>query len=254
MWRPDGWDARIRIGVVAPHADVGPECELQAMAPAEVTIHGARVPFGAMAAGGEMDPTIPLAPVRAFAEPPHIDEAVELLAAAPIDAIAVGFTSTAYVIGHDGEAAMIERLAKRSRGIPVCSTCTAAVDALKLLGASRLALVNPPWFDAELDGLGATFFESQGFEVVYHSPAGLPSDQSRIEPADLYEWVRAHVNDDSEAVFLGGNGFRTVGAIESLEQALERPVLTANQVLFWAALRAADASVPVSGYGEIFSR
>jgi maleate isomerase len=254
MWRPDGWGARIRIGVLAPHADVGPECELQAMAPANVTIHATRVPFGGMAAGGGMDPTIPLAPVRAFAEPPHIDEAVELLAGAPIDAIAVGFTSTAYVIGHDGEAAMIERLAKRSRGIPVCSTCIAAVEALRLLGASRLALINPPWFDAELDGLGAAYFESQGFEVVYHSPAGLPSDQSQIEPADLYEWVRAHVNDDSEAVFLGGNGFRTVGTIEALDEALGRPVLTANQVVFWAALRAAEANVPVEGYGEIFSR
>jgi maleate isomerase len=117
-----------------------------------------------------------------------------------------------------------------------------------------LNLVSPPWFDAQLDGLGVSYFESQGFEVVYHSPAGLPSDQNRIDPAELYEWVRAHVNDDSDAVFIAGNGFRAVGTIEALEQDLRRPVLTANQVLFWAALRAAEARVPVSGYGEIFSR
>src|SRR4051794_19939946 len=108
--RPDGWEARTRIGVLTPHADLGPESELKAMARADVGVHASRVPFGAMAAGGGMDPTIPLAPVAAFAERPELDTAAELLAAAPIDAIAFGFTSSAYVIGRDGERAMIARL------------------------------------------------------------------------------------------------------------------------------------------------
>jgi maleate cis-trans isomerase len=91
-WKRDGWEASVRIGVLTPHADVGPESELQAMAPQGVAIHATRVPFGAMAAEGAMDPTIPLAPVRAFAEPPHLDDAAELLAAAPLKAITYGFT------------------------------------------------------------------------------------------------------------------------------------------------------------------
>ena len=52
MWQPDGWDVRTRIGVLTPHADVGPESEIRAMAPESVGVHAARVPFGAMAAGG----------------------------------------------------------------------------------------------------------------------------------------------------------------------------------------------------------
>ena len=80
MWKPDGWQASVRIGLLTPHADIGPECELHAMAPGDVSIHAARVPFGAMAAGGVMDPTIALAPVRAFSEPPHLDDAAALLA------------------------------------------------------------------------------------------------------------------------------------------------------------------------------
>src|SRR5436309_1363707 len=102
MWKPDGWDVGWRIGVLTPHADVGPESELRVMAPSDVGIYAARVPFGAMAAGGAMDPTIPLAPVRAFAEPPGVDDAAELLAAAPVGAIAFAFTSSAYVIGASG--------------------------------------------------------------------------------------------------------------------------------------------------------
>jgi hypothetical protein len=36
-------------------------------------------------------------PVRAFADPPLVDDAAELLASAPLHAIAYGFTSSSYV-------------------------------------------------------------------------------------------------------------------------------------------------------------
>jgi maleate isomerase len=81
-----------------------------------------------------MDPTIPLAPVKAFAEPPHVDDAAELPAAAPLSAIAYGFTSSAYVIGVDGEAEMINRLEQRNHGIPVVAPCAAMVEGLRALG------------------------------------------------------------------------------------------------------------------------
>src|ERR671921_2675134 len=255
MWQSDGWDVRVRIGVLTPHADVGPESELQAMAPPGVRIHAARVPFGAMTAGGVMDPTIPLAPVTAFAEPPHLDNAAELLAAAPLNAIAYGFTSSAYVIGVEGEAEMIARLEGRTRGIPVAAACRAVVEGLRVLAARRIALVDPPWFDIELNGLGRRYYESAGFEVVYSAPCGLPSDQKKITPADLHAWVSDHVSTtDAEALVFGGNGFRTVGAIAALEEDLGRPVVTPNQALLWAALRVADADVgSVIDYGHLFS-
>jgi maleate isomerase len=254
-WKRDGWEATIRIGVLTPHADVGPESELQAMAPQGVAIHATRVPFGAMAAGGVMDPTIPLAPVRAFAEPPHVDNAAELLAAAPLNAIAYGFTSSAYVIGVEGEAEMIARLERRTRGIPVVVTCRAAVEGLRVLGARRIALIDRPWFDTELNRLGRRYYESAGFEVVYSAPCGLPSDQTKITPADLHAWVSEQVlTTDADAIVFGGNGFRAVGAIAALEEDLGRSVVTANQALLWAALRVADVDPgSVSDYGRLFS-
>ena len=56
------------------------------------------------------------------------------------------------------------------------------------------------------------------------------------------------------AARIGGNGFRAVGAVAAIERDLDRPVLTANQVLLWAALRAASGDVRgVQGYGRVFS-
>ena len=251
MWQPDGW-AQIRIGLLIPHADVGPESEFSAMAPAEVSIHAARVPFGAYKAGGVMDQTLASDPVRAFAEPPLVDDAAEMLAAIPLHAMVYGFTSSSYLKGAADDEALRTRLQSRTRGIPVVIPCAAAIRALTALAAKRLALISPPWFSTAINQQGVRYFQAQGFEVVYSGSADLPSDQQAIQPRQLFEWVRKNTPQNAEVVFIGGNGFRAAGVIKALEHDLARPVLTANQVAFWSALRLANARVTISNYGRIF--
>jgi maleate isomerase len=254
MWQPDGWDARARIGILMPHFDLGPEAEFGAMAPEGVTIHSTRVRIGVAMPAVASDPRIALAPVRAFAEPPAIDDAAELLAAAPLQAIAYGFFSSSYILGVVGDRALQARLEERTHGTPVIIPGLAALRALRVLGVRRLALIDPPWFSAELNRMGAEYFRSQQIDVVYAAPAsGLPNSQHDQHPGRVYEWVRAHLPADAEGVVIGGNGFRTVGAIRALEEDTGRPILTANSVTFWNALRAAGVRTPVTQYGRIFA-
>jgi maleate isomerase len=63
-----------------------------------------------------------------------------------------------------------------------------------------------------------------------------------------------YVGDDAEGVFIGGNGFRVVAAIEPLEAAIGRPVLTSNQVLLWKLLAHVAAPFDISGFGRLFAR
>jgi maleate isomerase len=42
--------------------------------------------------------------------------------------------------------------------------------------------------------------------------------RSTINPSELYDWIVTH----SDAVFIGGNGFRSVGVIAALEEDLGR--------------------------------
>lgn len=251
MWQPDGW-AQTRIGVLTPHADVVPEAEFGAMAPDGISIHAGRVPFVAYKPGGAVNGTLADDPVRAFADPPLLDDAAELLASAPLQAIAYAFTSSSYVRGSVDDTKLRQRLETRTRGIPVIVTCAAAVTALIALRTKRLALFSPPWFSAEIDQRGARYFHSQGFEVVHSGPAGLPLDQQAVQPGQLYEWVRVHTPKSAEAVFIGGNGLRAIGIIKALEENLGRPILTANQVAFWQALALSGSRVPIVGYGQIF--
>ena len=254
MWQPDGWGFRARLGILVPHAAIGSESELAAMAPAGVSIHATRVPLGVMRAGGLMDPTIALEPVRAFADPPLVDEAAELLAAAPLHAIGFAFTSSSYVRGAADDEVLRRRLEARTHGIPVAISSVSAVLGLGKLGVSRVALVDPPWFSPELTALGVDYFTGQGFEVAHAASAEVPSEQRAINPGQLFEWIREHVPVEADVVYIGGNGLRAVGIIQALEEDLRIPVLTANQVLLWHLLRLAGTHVPVTGYGRLFDR
>jgi maleate isomerase len=79
-----------------------------------------------------------------------------------------------------------------------------------------------------------------------------PNTGSVTNPAEIYEWVRRHVPSSAQAVFIGGNALRAIGVIAALEDDLSRPVLTANQVSLWYALRVAGAEVSVDDYGQLF--
>lgn len=227
-------------GSVDPDFDPVPESEMAAMAPRGISIHGSRV---------ARQPGSP----RTFAEPPHVDTAVELLTQLRPRFILFAFTSSSYVMGTEGDKVVRARLESRSGKIPVLFTCSAATEALRRLGAHRVALVHPPWFAEELEAQGASFFRSQGFEVLRSSRI-LPSRSfTEVAPAEVYEWTRANVPSAADAVFIGGNGLRAIGAIVALEEAMRKPVLTANQVLFWQAVRIAGVASRVTGYGRIFA-
>lgn len=241
----------IRVGVLSPHAAIGPEAEFPAIAPGRVVTCVARVSSDGTAVGVGAIPTT-LSGLRALTAPPFLDAAADMLGRCSVDVIGYASTSSAYAIGFDAEAAVVSRLSQQV-GIPVVATCASAVLALHLLDVERIALVDPPWFDPELNELGAAYFQSQGFDVLSSTSADLSRDPRRIEAAAVFEWTSRHLSEDAEAVFIGGNGFRAAGAVAQLEAAIGRPVLTSNQVLLWNLLAHAGATLEVSGYGRLFA-
>lgn len=221
------------------------------MAPPGVVIHAGRAPF--IVGSRRATPATSLARARAFAGP-GVDDAVELLGAAPLDAIGYAFVASAYVIGLQGEAEMVARFERRTHGIPVLPAGAATVHALGALHARRVALILAPWFAPELVELGRSYYESAGFDVAYSAVSDLPNDQTKITPGDLHGWVSEHVPEEADATVIVGSGFRAAGVIAALEEDLGRPVVTANQALLWSALRAAGADPgSVSGYGRLFA-
>jgi maleate isomerase len=245
------YEPMISVGVLTPHAAVGPESELPEMAPGQVVTHVTRIAVaGANASTPGTPPTSPSG-LRALTEPSALDRAAAALARRSVDVIGYASTSTGYAIGSDAEATMVERLSQRW-SLPVVSSSLSAGAALKALDVRRVALVHPPWFDRELNDLGTAYFRSQRFDVVSSESADLVNDPRRIEPGAVVDWISRHLSDDAEAVFIGGTGFRAAGAIAELEERIGRPVLESNQVLLWSILAGVATSIRVGGYGRLF--
>ncbi len=240
----------IRIGVITPHTTPGPEVEFASMAGSRVTTRIARV-TGCVEATHD-DPTAPPA-LRELTRPRYLDRAAETLQGPPMDVVAYASTTSAYAVGAVAERAAVSRLADLT-GLPVGSTGSASLHALEVLGVERVALVGAPWFSAEFNELGAAYYAGQGFDVVSSESAHLPRDPDLIEAAAVVDWVTRQVGDAAEAVVFGGNGFRTASAIAQLEAAIDRPVLTANQVLLWEILSLARSGLDIDGYGRLFAR
>lgn len=239
----NGCDLVITIGVLTPHATPGPEVELPAIASGNLVTRVVRVV--------ESDPPTTAPVLRALTAPAVLDRAADALVNDSIDVVAYASTTSAYVIGFEAETAMIARLASRL-ALPAVATCASAVAALRVLQVERIALIGAPWFELELNELGASYFRSQGFDVLSSRSAALSQDPARIEPDDVLEWATRNVPDDAEAIFIGGNGFRAAGAIDALERSIGRPVLESNQVLLWGVLTVTGAALPVHGYGRLF--
>jgi len=255
MWRADGWDAEFKLGIVTPHADVGPEAETQAMLSGRsATVHGARIDFSPMHPGGHIDEKIAHDPVLQFIHPDVIDRTVESLSSAPLDAIGLAFTSSSFKVGAAGESSLLARLTKLSHGIRLATTGMAAVAAIQHLELDRIAVMAPSWFDEDLCRAGHSYFHEHGVDVISVTPSGPAGGPLTINPGRMAEAVGILAESTgAKAVFVAGNGQRSVGAIDQVEREMGITMLTANQVLLWSCLESADMRKDVVGYGRLFT-
>jgi len=245
--------ARLTVGVVTPHTAAGPEVELPAMTSGRVDTVMSRTgpPPGVSRAPWQIAVPAPAhAELRASTTPAAIDGAAVTFRGRTLAAVAHASTTSGYVIGHRGEAALVERLSQRF-GVPAVASCAAAVAALRAHGVGRVQVVHPPWFDDEFDKLGDAYWRSQGFDAVVTNAGGLRADPAQVEPQQVVEWVEQHIEDRTEAVFLAGNGFRAAGAVEELELRTDRLVVEANQALLWAVLASTGAGWDITGHGRL---
>ena len=71
----------------------------------------------------------------------------------------------------------------------------------------------------------------------------------------LVAFVRAGDRPEADVVLVPDTALHTARSLATLEEAVGKPVLTANQVSVWEALRLAGHDTPARpGFGTLFSR
>jgi maleate isomerase len=237
-WQSDGVGSRARVGVLTPDFDPVPESEITAMAPLGISVHASRIARRPQA--------------RGYTEAPHVDDAVDRLAELAPPAILFGYSSSSYVIERQEENALRARVERKVAGTTFILPTLATVAALRALKINRIAIMHPPWFSADMNANGERYYRGHGFEVVRCERMTPARTFAEVQPAEVFERARALVPSDAEALVIAGNGLRAAGAVAALEAELKRPVVTANQVLLWAALRHLGGANTVTRYGRIF--
>lgn len=239
---------RLTVGVLTPHAAVGPEVEIPEMASARLDVIVARVP--GRGDTGATNPPSRAAELRLLATPSALRPPIASLHRPSVDVIAYASTTSGYAIGPAAEASLTRHL-RQLAGVPIVTSGLAAIQALRTFGVRRVALVHPPWFDDEMTDLGANYFRDQEIDVVTLTATPLPKHPDRVRPQQVIDYVSDQVGASTEAIFLAGTGFRAAPAIEELERRTGQLVLEANQVLLWSILTATEAKLQIDGYGKL---
>jgi len=162
---------------------------------------------------------------------PVVDDMVTAL---DPDVVAYACTSGSFLRGLAGCRELRERM--ESAGCRAAgSTSEFLLEALASLGAERVAVASP--YDGEMTNALVEFLESAGFVVAGVSNLGMTGDPKTVERDEVRKLALAADRVEADALFLSCTNLHTFDIIAGLEEQLRKPVLTANQVTMWGALR-----------------
>lgn len=214
------------IGVVTPF-DFALDRELWRWVPDDVSLYLTRLPYVPVPMTVEM--------ATAISDVGGVYRATrDVLTPEPL-VVAYACTSGSFIEGIKGEHTLVQTM--RAAGAPATVTTSGALtDALGLLGVKRLAIATP--YIEGVTGRLVSYLGECGVETVSSMGLGMLSHIWRVSYGEVVDTVRAVDRQEADALFISCTDLPTYDIIEPLERALAKPVLTANQVTMWGALRA----------------
>lgn len=219
------------IAIVAPF-DFALDRELWRWIPEDVSLHLTRTPF--------VPVEVSLDQARLVSEHLTLRAAVQALHAVSPEVVAYACTSGSFVAGRLGERAMCRAMTEAGE-IPAVTTSGALLEALLEVGARRVAVVTP-YTRSVTDSLEG-FLDEAGIEVIGRSYLGLTRQIWRVPYQEVVKMAREAVaggpgaDGAPDALFISCTNLPTYDVIPQLEAELRMPVLSANRVTVWAALR-----------------
>ncbi|MER6994819.1 decarboxylase [Streptomyces sp. NPDC000410] len=221
-----GGPARQRgIGVVAPF-DFALDRELWRWVPDSVSLRLTRTPY--------VPVEVSLDLARIVSEHETLGDAVRALSASEPEVVAYACTSGSFVGGMVGERAMCAAMALAGE-VAALTTSGALLEALAELGARRIALVTP--YTESVTRALEEYVGEAGVAVTGCAFLGLTRHIWKVPYRSVVDMARQAVVGAADALFISCTNLPTYDAIPQLEAELRMPVISANQVTMWAALR-----------------
>jgi maleate isomerase len=229
---------RHRIGLLELATAETAERDFHAMLPEGAMFHTARV---------LNENPVTLENLRAHRS--RIATATEvLLPGVPLDVVCYDCTSGTVACGHEGIAEEVHRVRP---GVPVVTPITAAIEAFKRLRVGKISVLTP--YTPEVNSAVTAYLTDHGLEVLNVASFMMDNDieMARITPDSIRRAAIEVCADQADALFVSCTALRAVEALEDIETALGRPVVSSIQAEFWQSIRLAGYQGPIEGPGAL---
>ena len=236
-----GW--RARIGIVYPASGLA-DMEYYWLCPPGVSVHITRTSM-------PDEGSVTLETMQAVAEGDEFSRHAADLATIKPHAIIWMCTSGSFSRGPEWDKNLREILSKNGR-CPATTTSTALTEALRALGAKKVALAMP--YEPRLGEKLIQYVKKAGVEVVNHEGLGLTMDWDigRLDPSSLNDLIRKVDIPEADAIFVSDTGIVLSPIAEALERDIGKPVFSANMASMWHALQLAGVKEPMPNLGSLF--
>jgi maleate isomerase len=232
----DGPLAQRGIGAIAPF-DLALERELWRWVPIEVSLHLARTPFEPVPVSLEM--------AKLVSDSRHLAAATRDVLHVEPEVVAYLCTSGSFVNGVAAEGGLRKVIC--DSGAPYAVTTSGALaTVLGELALRKIAVVTP--YDAPLTAKLHEFLDELGVQTVASEHLGLGGGIWKVSYRTVAEHILRADRPEAEAIFVSCTNLPTYDLIKPLEEALGKPVFTANQLTMWACLR--RMKLPIVGPGQ----
>lgn len=182
---------------------------------------------------------------------PRILEGAERLAPRGPEAVVWSSTSASFVLGWEGARGQAEAL-ERALGVPASTTALAFVRAAGALGTRRVAVAAT--YPEDIAEWFVEFLGGGGVEVLRAGSRGIvtAAEVGTLGREEVVGFVAENDHPEAGALLVPDTALHTARWLGDLEAAVGKPVLTANQVTFWEAMRISGRLRPREGLGELF--
>lgn len=225
------------FGVLIPSTNTTVEIEYNRLLPPTLQVHVGRLGKGV---------NTPFSPSL----PEDIAYQAKMLGNARVEVVCLAQTSAS--LFDDDYDAVTKRRMTTGAGVPSLTSAEAIGQAVRALGARRIALVSP--YSETVIGRAQRYFEGQhGLQVVAlegfgatdsYAIGALSADNatdafSRLDRPEIEVWV------------VPGGNFPTMTCIAEWEQQFHKPVITTNQAALWAMMGVMKIDTPLPGLGRL---
>ncbi len=183
----------------------------------------------------------------------QVDSAATYLGSRNVDFLVQGGAPLVMSRGVNFDQELIDRM-RRLSGVPATTTVRAAIEAMRHLGMTRIALATP--YSPAQNAKTAAYFEACGFEVVHQATLDLPFKEIQdASPATIYRFAvqAAREAPSADGLYMPCPQWSVCDIIDVVERDTGKPIVAGVIAEFWASFRALGINDPIHGYGRLLA-